>query len=69
MTAKIALIDLPDIKVIYCFTCLVNNKRYIGETVHLKRRLQDHLLGLGSNRLLQNGNIKRRLKQNESNQL
>lgn len=54
MIAKIALVDLPDIKVIYCFTCLVNNKRYIGETVHLKRRLQDHILGLGSNRLLQN---------------
>lgn len=58
MTAKLDLKYLPEMKVIYCFTCLTNNKKYIGETSNLKRRLQDHILGLSTNHKLHSDIIK-----------
>jgi group I intron endonuclease len=41
-----------DVGYIYRFTNLKNNKSYIGQTWHLKRRLNEHLRGYGCAKLL-----------------
>ena len=53
MTAKLDIKNIPKFKAVYCFTCVVNNKKYIGETFNLQFRLKNHLLGRYSNFRLQ----------------
>lgn len=53
MVAKLDIKNIPKLKAVYCFTCIVNNKKYIGETFNLQFRLKNHLLGKYSNFRLQ----------------
>ena len=35
--------DMPEHSGIYCITCLITGKKYIGSSVNVKRRLQSHV--------------------------
>ena len=44
--------NIPNCPGIYSFTNLVNNKRYIGQSIHLQNRLKQHYYSANSSRTI-----------------